>query len=527
MTDSPPPEWPTAWQSVCLHRKLTSEETSELSQQLRSLLSPNSNTDEEDVHDLLEYTTAMISNQKTVAYAMTELQGMEMDFCPPSVTTQMGKVLESYIQSKLGSPTAAEATTDAAQEPTEETSAADKEQASKNRLVSLKSSSGGNALTMAGALGATREGKRKGAVSQSQPDRKKKENNNNNNNKSVQDSSKNPRRDILGEAFDRLKGNKGGSNSRGGRDGGRGRGGGRREPDHDNDRRRGGGGETPDRQGRGRGRGRHGPEDGGRFRSGNQGHRRSRDEFNEEGNENYHSESPSGGRTGRGRGHTRGGRGGGREPFMGGRGRGGRSGFHEGRGRGNNNEDRDRKRQRMEEGGDDSNNQNYNEGYDERYMQEDNYHDQDYDSHYEHGYGGRGFPGRGHGRFGFRGGYRGRGGRFYRGYHASGGRSFQQHASEGDPAADNQGGAEGEGPSGNSDTAEAAAVHPSPLVAAAFRGGGGYRGGYRGRGGRGRWAGRADVKSMIASKTWVRKKEGEDQGEASKPTDSGSGAQEG
>ena len=70
-------------------------------------------------------------------------------------------------------------------------------------------------------------------------------------------------------------------------------------------------------------------------------------------------------------------------------------------------------------------------------------------------------------------------------------------------------------------TATVVAAHPSPLVAAAYRGrGGGYpfvRGG-RGRGrfvgggsGRGGFVGgRADVKTLIASKTWVRTKPGDE-----------------
>jgi hypothetical protein len=52
---------------------------------------------------------------------------------------------------------------------------------------------------------------------------------------------------------------------------------------------------------------------------------------------------------------------------------------------------------------------------------------------------------------------------------------------------------------------ESAAAHPSPIVAASY-GGRGYRARGRGRG-RGRGFYRAQVASMIASKSWVRKKD--------------------
>jgi hypothetical protein len=64
--------------------------------------------------------------------------------------------------------------------------------------------------------------------------------------------------------------------------------------------------------------------------------------------------------------------------------------------------------------------------------------------------------------------------------------------------------------------AEAAAVHPSPMVAAAY--GSGYRGRGRGRG----WvrgsphSGREHIKNLMAAKTWVRKK---DDGESQKPAE--------
>jgi len=165
----------------------------------------------------------------------------------------------------------------------------------------------------------------------------------------------------------------------------------------------------------------------------------------------------------------------------------------------------------------------YDEGYgvyDDGYGGYGGYHDgYGYGGYNDGWYGGQG-RGRGRaGRFG-RGRTDGRmgrgGGRFGRGGNAddaapvdAGATSEQLHATiEGVPGS----GADGhEGNHGaafeNGTLAGAAAGHPSPMVAAAF-GGRGRGGRFSGRGGRGGY--RAQVHTMIASKSWVRPKPDKD-----------------
>ena len=54
------------WESIVLDRKLTSDETRELTEKLKQVLhqQQNKSDDEEDVNDFLDYATTMISNQK-------------------------------------------------------------------------------------------------------------------------------------------------------------------------------------------------------------------------------------------------------------------------------------------------------------------------------------------------------------------------------------------------------------------------------------------------------------------------------
>jgi hypothetical protein len=87
--------------SLELPRKLTDEEQREL----RILLVPyfhasggGEDLGPEDISDFLDYAFAMISNQKSVDYVMQELHGMEMDFCPPSVSEKVGRVLAEFVK---------------------------------------------------------------------------------------------------------------------------------------------------------------------------------------------------------------------------------------------------------------------------------------------------------------------------------------------------------------------------------------------------------------------------------------------
>ena len=84
--------------SVSLDRKLTEEETREL----RIILLPyfhsgSGGTEVDDITDFLDYTFAMISNQKSVEYVIKELLGMEMEFCPEDVAHKVGKEISNFI----------------------------------------------------------------------------------------------------------------------------------------------------------------------------------------------------------------------------------------------------------------------------------------------------------------------------------------------------------------------------------------------------------------------------------------------
>lgn len=465
---------------VSLARKLTADETTELQGKLRPLLGQTA--EEEYINDIIEYSCAMVSNQKTVNYVVEELTGMEMDFCPPAVIANMAQTIRAFVAAIAPGVSGAATADEQAQ------TAESQEQTVKSRLVSIKSSSPHNALTMSGALGASRQGGRK-------PDDKKKEtvttgrgknrltenkdgdrkqqhprDNDRKKNSHQEDterrrssSEKNDRRDRQGRAFDRLtegddshsnsnnssnnNGRRGPDNRRGPRDGGGGRHGGR--GDSRGDMR--GRGDRDDRRQGGRGP-RGGPT--------TSGQRRDRDDFQEEA-DYVPAEHPRGAaRPYEGRGHRGGGRGGGR-------------GY-----------EAPSKRARLDEG-----------GYD-HFPQED---------YYDDGYEGHGYPPRGGGRWhgggGYRGrGFRGRGGRYGgrgRADYSAGWDESHQEAGEGNPE----------------EVSEGASNHPSPIVQASY---GGFRGrGFRGGRGRGRgrsFAGRVQVKNKIASMSWVRKKEGDDSG---------------
>ena len=464
---------PSSWETLRLTAKLKPDEVEELRDQLRPILVTSDETEEDDLNLFLEFATTMISNKKSVAEAVKELVEMEMDLCPESASVQIGQALQTFIEQKIadGSDAAVSPNLDTS-EPVKDTSTDDKDndvtKDSKPQVTSFESTKG-NALTMSGALGASRgkkadpqaapNNKNKQPVGNKQRDRKggdnaknnnssRNSNNNNNNNRKGRHEKKDSR-DIRGEAFDRLSQRKDG--------GGRGR----------SDRR-----QTNDRRdGRGRRNDNHNRRDD-RHRDDGRGppRRRPRDEQDEDQphNDGFQHSPGRGGRGGR---------------F----GRGGRGDF-----------DRENKRQRTSE--------NYHQdNYHEGGRGGGGYNDQphDYDPNYQaQGYGG------GRGRFGGRS-FRGGRGRFHRG-----GRANQEnytYTRGGDqrqpPPAENQ-----EGGAVDADTAEAAAVNPSPLVQnwrGGFRGGRGGRGFYRGgrSAGRGWNGGRPDVKSMLASKTWVRKKD--------------------
>lgn len=128
------------------------------------------------------------------------------------------------------------------------------------------------------------------------------------------------------------------------------------------------------------------------------------------------------------------------------------------------------------------------------------YHDDSYDHDYGYYPSHRGgFRGRGRvvGSRGIRG--RGRGGRFMgRGDPNDGNIAAREGEVAQDVTAEKNG--------ADLSAAEAAEFHPSPMVAANYGYSASFRGRFRGRGLRGR----GRVASMIAAKTWVRSKEGDD-----------------
>jgi hypothetical protein len=84
--------------TVFLDRKLNQDETSEL----RITLLPyfhvaGGGAAIEDVTDFLDYTFAMISNNKDVGFVIKELMGMEMEFCPPEIAEKVGRELALFV----------------------------------------------------------------------------------------------------------------------------------------------------------------------------------------------------------------------------------------------------------------------------------------------------------------------------------------------------------------------------------------------------------------------------------------------
>lgn len=406
--------------SVALDRKLTQEESRELKIHLMPYFhatGDNSEVSPEDINDLLDYAFAMVNNQKSVEYVIKELVGMEMEFCNPTIAEKVGSELSGFLQKIV--------------------------KGGDGKVVSLKSTSSGNALTMSGALGASRLGGRnknsgniKDGKANKQTDNRRDDRRGDRNNRGDRGerndwggrgSSRGGGRSTHKEAFDRLA-NSGNNNHRRERDNDRGD---RRR--RDDDRRDGRGG----RGGRGRGR-RDDRRDGDRFGGRGDrddrasGNRRPRDEYENQGGDNQDFMSIRDEGRGRGRGRGRGG------------------------------PDEAAKRPK------------YDDQYDGGYGDGGGYYDDGYGYGGHHGYGGRGgygFPargGRGRGRFGGRGG-RGRG------------RGRGDNPNEGGAVDVTAGGAQ-EGGAAAIANASDAASHPSPLVQASYSGGGG---GYGGRGGYG------------------------------------------
>jgi len=567
-------------------RKLSDDENTALRALLHKELSVSNagyGSTEEDVADLLDYTFAMIGNGKTVAYVVDELVSMEMEICDESAAERLGSKLGSFLKSLPSEPGAAAASEEANEpqqelpssstvekEPQAEKGDGEDQQRSFPRAKSLKvGGGGGNALTMSGALGASREGgkssKKPQQSRQQQKDRQnnrssdRRDNDRRNNNINSNDNDNRRRGDDRrqnqhherdggargggrgnqnrqGEAFERLstpridrrddqrdgrRNDRGGRGGRGGRD----------------DRQGGGRGSCPGRGGRGvqggLGRGR----DVGRGGRGDargpppqqlSGNRRGRDEEYED----DFIPAVDGGHGGRGgrvssrrvdEGGGRGGHGGrcgGRGRDDGGRGgRGRERGRDRGRGVGRDGPNkRQRTDQQWEEGGGDKWNQQqrvsyYDQGYDEGWYGDDSWGYEgvwdDGSAYYNYQYQPYYGRGRGRGRGRSRGG-RGRGEGDGTVVDTSGG------IGGGDALAGNDG-AEGNTASEGTGNGDIAAAHPSPLgpaIVGSGRSRGRGQGAFRGRGGY-----FAQVKTRIASKQWVRP--------GTKPADDSTNASEG
>jgi hypothetical protein len=119
------------WQ-VQMPVKLTDEQTADLNGRLRPVFKGES---DEDINDLLEYTVAMVSNQKTVNYVVQELNGMET---PPETSRVLGKLIFEYIQELTGGAGTSTTTSTAQAETGMKTPVSAKEASGHGRVVSLK-----------------------------------------------------------------------------------------------------------------------------------------------------------------------------------------------------------------------------------------------------------------------------------------------------------------------------------------------------------------------------------------------------
>jgi hypothetical protein len=83
--------------TALLDRRLTDEEIRELKIVLLPYFHASGSIGDEDITDFLDYTFAMISNSKPAEYVVTELIGMEMDFCNQEVAHKVGKEIANFV----------------------------------------------------------------------------------------------------------------------------------------------------------------------------------------------------------------------------------------------------------------------------------------------------------------------------------------------------------------------------------------------------------------------------------------------
>lgn len=434
--------------------------------------------DDGEMSDLLNFTVVMIQNGKSVPEMEKELH----DIYGGEYSKRIGALLVAYFEKNKSPGENSEGQVNPKQTDNKSTDKAP-------RVKSLKSSSEGNALTMSGALGSTREGG-KSKTNRAESSKMRKDNNNNNNNRNGKAGNRNDSKqennfvekgDRRKKAFDRLT-------SRESRE--------RR----DNRRERGGryGGRDNNSGGRGN---RH--DNGGRV----SGYRRGRDEDDEiEVEEDFINTEHARGRGGRsnfdGRGLGRG------RSNRGGRdgGRGGRFSRH---GRGHSG-DSSHKRQRVSEGKNSGGDGNEGNDFENQPFESD-FQNGDYPDGEGYSYGGGygNYHGGQGGRYG-RGRGRGRGRFGGRGYGRFGDTQPSEHQENGEGTED--------GEKGENNKEE---VGDGPNLSYSGRGYGRGRGrGYgRGRGRGFHRGGRGYVANMIASKSWVKPKKDEGTGSAEPKTE--------
>jgi hypothetical protein len=83
--------------SVSISHKLSDDEIRELRIILLPYFHIAGGVGVEDITDFLDYTFAMLSNEKTVEYVVKELIGMEMDFCAEAIAHKVGKELSVFL----------------------------------------------------------------------------------------------------------------------------------------------------------------------------------------------------------------------------------------------------------------------------------------------------------------------------------------------------------------------------------------------------------------------------------------------
>lgn len=90
--------------SLAMSRKLTEDESKDLRVTLLPYFHASSsrNLAPEDISDLVEYGATMITNMKSVDYAIQELLGMDLDFFTPEVADKIGAAMADFIQKLSG-----------------------------------------------------------------------------------------------------------------------------------------------------------------------------------------------------------------------------------------------------------------------------------------------------------------------------------------------------------------------------------------------------------------------------------------